>query len=111
MTRPKAFRRKISASSKLVREFDSSISGIYARRRIYRFGAGLPDGIFFTKIFKYFGVLRMENVGIFYVHMVQLMDVWCIFIAIWYTLRPFGIFLPVFGMLLQEKSGNPGLGK
>jgi hypothetical protein len=28
-------------------------------------------------------------------------------LAIWYIVRPFGKFPPVFGMLHQEKSGNP----
>jgi hypothetical protein len=27
--------------------------------------------------------------------------------AIWYILWSFGIFLPFFGILYQEKSGNP----
>jgi hypothetical protein len=49
--------------------------------------------------------------GIFYCHLVY-------FIAIWYILWPFGIFYGhllqfiaiswPFGMLYQEKSGNPG---
>jgi hypothetical protein len=52
----------------------------------------------------------MENVGIFYVHVVY-------FTAIWYTLWTFGIFcgnlvyfvvyFSRFGMLYKEKSGNP----
>jgi hypothetical protein len=48
----------------------------------------------------------MEDVGIFYVHLVN-------FPAIWHILWLFGIFYPVwyiftrFGMLYQEKSGNP----
>jgi hypothetical protein len=48
----------------------------------------------------------MENVGIFYVHLVH-------FTAIGNILLPFGIlcghlvFFPRFGMLYQEKSGNP----
>jgi hypothetical protein len=49
----------------------------------------------------------MEDVCIFYVHLVN-------FTAIWHILRPFGIFYLLlvhftrFGMLYQEKSGNPG---
>jgi hypothetical protein len=49
----------------------------------------------------------MENVGIFYDHLVY-------FTAIGNTLWPFGIFcsnlvyFPRFGILDQEKSGNPG---
>jgi hypothetical protein len=48
----------------------------------------------------------MEDVGIFYGHMVY-------FIAIWYILWPLGIFygylvyFPRFGMLYHEKSGIP----
>jgi hypothetical protein len=43
----------------------------------------------------------MEVVGIFYDHLVY-------FVTIWSILRPFGIFFPRFGILHQEKSGNPG---
>jgi hypothetical protein len=49
----------------------------------------------------------MEDVGIFYGHLVN-------FPAIWHIAWPFGIFSPFlvhftrFGMLYQEKSGNPG---
>jgi hypothetical protein len=39
------------------------------------------------------------------------------FVAIWYIVWPFGIFcglivyfFPIYGMLCQEKSGNPALG-
>jgi hypothetical protein len=48
----------------------------------------------------------MENVGIFYDHLVY-------FMAIGNTLWPIGIFcghlvyFPCFGMLYEEKSGNP----
>jgi hypothetical protein len=48
----------------------------------------------------------MEDVGIFYVQLVN-------FPAIWNMLWPFGIFpqfwyiFTRFGMLCQEKSGNP----
>jgi hypothetical protein len=55
----------------------------------------------------------MEYVGLLYVH-------WVCFTAIWYILWPFGVFcghleyfmvtwhiLPRFGILYQEKSGNP----
>jgi hypothetical protein len=77
----------------------------------YLTGAGLPDGIFpnqksqFGKILE---GLRMENVGIFYGHLVN-------FTAIWYMLWQFGNVVviwnvfPHFGFLFQEKSGNPGL--
>jgi hypothetical protein len=51
--------------------------------------------------------LAIEDVGIFYGH-------WVNFPAIWHILYPFGICSLVlvhfthFGMLYQEKSGNPG---
>jgi hypothetical protein len=48
--------------------------------------------------------LAIENLGIFYDHLVY-------FTAIGNILGPFGIFcghLVSFGMLYQEKSGNPG---
>jgi hypothetical protein len=50
--------------------------------------------------------MAMEDVGIFYGHLVY-------FKAIWSTLWPFGIYFTIleyclcFGMLYQEKSGNP----
>jgi hypothetical protein len=49
----------------------------------------------------------MEDVGIFYEHLVH-------FTAFWYILWTFGIlcgnlvYLSLFGILYQEKSGNPG---
>jgi hypothetical protein len=47
----------------------------------------------------------MEDAGLFYGHFVY-------FKAIWYILRPFGIFYDCyifsrFGTLYEEKSGNP----
>jgi hypothetical protein len=51
--------------------------------------------------------LEMENVGIFYGHLECNS-------AIWYMLWPFGKLViiwyisPRFGILYQEKSGNPG---
>jgi hypothetical protein len=73
--------------------------------------AGLPDGIFAYQKSNFGNILEglgMDNVGIFYCHLVY-------FIAIWYIL-PFGIFychliyfiafwyiLLPFGMLYQEK--------
>jgi hypothetical protein len=44
----------------------------------------------------------MENVGLFYDHLVYFT------MAIWYILWQFSIFFPRFGILAQEKSGNPG---
>jgi hypothetical protein len=43
----------------------------------------------------------MEDVGIFYAHLVYFTAVWYMYImSIWYI-------FPHFGMLYQEKSGNP----
>jgi hypothetical protein len=43
----------------------------------------------------------MEDVGIFYGHSAYFAAIWCI-------LWQFGTFFPVFGILYQENSGNPG---
>jgi hypothetical protein len=57
-----------------------------------------------------FGLFYGHLVYIFYGHLVY-------FMAIWYILWPFGIsygyfkLFPLFGMLYQDKSGNPGLGR
>jgi hypothetical protein len=72
-------------------------------------GPRLPDGIFSNQKSQFGSILvslAMEDVGIFYGHLVY-------FTANWYILWPFGIFygnlvcFPRFGMLHQEKSGNP----
>jgi hypothetical protein len=47
----------------------------------------------------------MEYVGIFYDHFIYCGHL-VYFVAIWYTSRLFGTFSR-FGMLYQEKSGNP----
>jgi hypothetical protein len=44
--------------------------------------------------------LAMEDVGIFFGHLIY-------FTAIWYTLLDIWYIFPVFGMLYQDKSGNP----
>jgi hypothetical protein len=74
---------------------------------------GLLDGIFPNQSSQ-FGQIILErlaigDVSIFNGHLVYFTD-------FWYILLPFGIFLsnlvyvfpPSFGMLCQEKSGNPG---
>jgi hypothetical protein len=43
----------------------------------------------------------MENIGILYIHLEY-------FTAIWYILRPFGIFFNVLVYFTKKKSGNPG---
>jgi polyferredoxin len=91
----------------------------------------LPDGIFSNQKCQ-FGLslecLAMNDVGKFYGHLVYFSAIWSIFLqfgifysnlvyfaAIWYILCPFGIFVVIlvkfslFGLLYQEKSGNPGL--
>jgi hypothetical protein len=49
----------------------------------------------------------MEDVGTFYVHLVYFPAILAYFMDIWNISPRFGTFLPVFGMLYQEKSGNP----
>jgi hypothetical protein len=46
------------------------------------------------------GILVGRPFGLVYGHCIY-------FMAIWYSLWLFGIFPPNFGMLYQEKSGNP----
>jgi hypothetical protein len=59
------------------------------------------------------GIFYGHLVYIFYIRLVNLMVIWYILwpfeiIYIWYTLCSFcGLLLPVFGMLCQDKSGNP----
>jgi hypothetical protein len=72
--------------------------------------AGLPDGLFSNQK-SHFGLifegLRLENVDIFYGHLEYLRNFWIFydhwvhFVIIWYIF--FG-----FGIMYQEKSGNPG---
>jgi uncharacterized SAM-binding protein YcdF (DUF218 family) len=51
----------------------------------------------------------MKDVGTFNCHLVYFTAFWCTyFVAIWYISWLFGIFSR-FGMLYQEKSGNPAL--
>jgi hypothetical protein len=48
----------------------------------------------------------MDHVRIFYGHL-SILRPFGIFTAIWYISWPFGICFYRFGMLYQEKSGNP----
>jgi hypothetical protein len=44
----------------------------------------------------------MEDVGVFYRHLVYFLTIWYRYhVVIWYI-------FPLFGILYQEKSGNPG---
>jgi hypothetical protein len=72
---------------------------------------GLPDGIFSNQISQLGSILEglvMEDVGISngYLVFLRLLDIFyehlLYFLVIWYI-------YPRFGMLYQEKSGNPGL--
>jgi hypothetical protein len=72
-------------------------------------GAGLPDGLFSNQNSQFGKILEglaMENLGIFYDHLVYFRPIgsilWSfgIFVVIWYI-------SPHFGILYQDKSGNP----
>jgi hypothetical protein len=45
--------------------------------------------------------------GLFYGHSVHFIVIWYIFLIIWYISYSFGLF-SCFGLLNQDKSGNPG---
>jgi hypothetical protein len=73
---------------------------------------GLPGGILSNQKSQFGFILEafgMEDVGIVYSHQEYLT-------ANWYILRPFGtfcdhlVYFSLFGMLHQNKSGNPGVG-
>jgi hypothetical protein len=76
----------------------------------YVTAAGLPDGFFSNQKYRFGYILEglaMEDVGIFYGHLVYFtaIGVFCghliYFIVIWYIFRGSSV-------LYQEKSGNPG---
>jgi hypothetical protein len=70
----------------------------------------LPDGLFLNQKSQFgeknLGGLRLENVNIFYGHLVYFTDIWDFyvhlghFVSIWYIISGFGI-------RYQEKSGIP----
>jgi hypothetical protein len=63
----------------------------------------VPDGLFSYQKSQFGYILEglgMENVGIFYGPLVHFTAIWYVFV-IWYISS-------CFGMLCQEKSGNPG---
>jgi hypothetical protein len=72
--------------------------------------SGLPDGIFSNQKYQFGSILEglgMGKVGILFGHLENIT-------SIWYILWPFGYLVaiwyifPRFGILCQEKSGNPG---
>jgi hypothetical protein len=69
----------------------------------------LPDGLFSNKKSK-FGLilegLQIENDGIFYEHLVHFM-VFCYILWSWGIVRGNLVNISRFGILFQEKSGNP----
>jgi hypothetical protein len=48
----------------------------------------------------------VENVGTFYGHLEYFIIVWYTFVVFWHNFVGF-LYFPRFGMLRQEKSGNP----
>jgi hypothetical protein len=95
--------------TKLTFQFQNFGNRIKHRNCCSNARAGLPDGLLSnqkSQFGKFCRGLAMENLGIFYDHLVY-------FKAIANILWPFGIFcgnlvyFPRFGILDQEKSGNP----
>jgi hypothetical protein len=71
--------------------------------------AGLPDGMFQTKhpnLYKFLDGLAMKDVGkcygLFYCHFVYFVAILAYFVV-------YLVYFSSFGMLCQEKSGNPAL--
>jgi hypothetical protein len=52
----------------------------------------------------------MENVGIFYGHLVYSASIWYIFVAIWYILWSFGVFIPILVCCTEKNLATLGLG-
>jgi hypothetical protein len=72
---------------------------------------GLPDGLFSNQKSKFGKILEglaMEDVGIFYGHLVHFM-VFCYILLTLGIVRGNLVYFPRFGILYQEKSGNPAL--
>jgi hypothetical protein len=78
----------------------------------FRFISGLPDGIFFKPKIPIWVKFGMSSKGRYWYN---LWVFWVYFTAIWYNLWKFDkvyghlVYFPRFGVLYQEKSGNPGL--
>jgi hypothetical protein len=69
---------------------------------------GLPDGIFSNQKNHNFGkswwALELKRLGVLNGHLEYITVIWYI---LW-SFGQFGMFAPVFGIVCQEKSGNPG---
>jgi hypothetical protein len=70
----------------------------------------LPDGLFSnqkSKFGKFWGVLQWKMLAYFYGHLVHFTDFWRI---LWTLSKVRGtlVYFSRFGILYQEKSGNPG---
>jgi hypothetical protein len=79
-------------------------------RPLHMFLAGLPDGLFSnqkSQFGKNFYGFRLENVDVFYTiwNILRIFFIFCDhsvhFVFIWYIFS-------IFGIMDQEKSGNPG---
>jgi hypothetical protein len=71
----------------------------------------LPDGLFSnqkSKVWKILEGLPMEGVGMFYGHLVHF-TVFCCILFTFGVVRGHLVVFSLFGILYQEKSGNPGL--
>jgi hypothetical protein len=51
----------------------------------------------------------IEDIGILYGHLVYFTTIWYIFGHLVYFMIIWHVYFSRFGMLYQEKSGNPGL--
>jgi hypothetical protein len=76
-------------------------------------GPGLPDGLFSNQTYQFGSILKgiaMKDVGLFYGHLVYIFYGHLVYrIAIWYSLWCNLVHFSRFGILHQEKSGNPAL--
>jgi hypothetical protein len=62
----------------------------------FHFKPGLPDGTFSNPKYQFGNILEdisMEGDGIFYGHLIY-------FVAIWYILRPFGVFRGIWDIFI-----------
>jgi hypothetical protein len=72
--------------------------------------SGLPDSLFSNQKSKFGSILErlsLENADIFYGHLEYFTDIWGILWPFVYIFCSFGAFFSSFGIMYQEKSGNP----